>query len=42
MADQMYNQGTGRRKNSVARVFLKKGAGNIHVNGKELRYVANL
>lgn len=32
----MYNQGTGRRKNSVARVFLKKGAGNIHVNGKEL------
>ncbi len=29
-----WNYGTGRRKNSVARVFLKKGAGNIVVNGK--------
>ena len=25
---------TGRRKKSVARVCLKKGSGNIHVNGK--------
>ena len=25
---------TGRRKKSVARVWLKKGSGNIHVNGK--------
>lgn len=29
-----YNYGTGRRKSSVARVFLKKGNGNIIVNGK--------
>ena len=28
--------GTGRRKSSVARVFLKPGAGNIVVNGKPL------
>lgn len=28
--------GTGRRKSSVARVFLKSGAGNIVVNGKPL------
>ena len=26
--------GTGRRKKSIARVWLKKGSGNIHVNGK--------
>ena len=29
-----YNYGTGRRKSSVARVFLKSGAGAIIVNGK--------
>ncbi|MDO9188878.1 MAG: 30S ribosomal protein S9 [Sulfurimicrobium sp.] len=29
-----YNYGTGRRKSSVARVFLKSGSGNIVVNGK--------
>ncbi|ETD66616.1 30S ribosomal protein S9 [Pelistega indica] len=29
-----WNYGTGRRKTSVARVFLKKGSGNIVVNGK--------
>ena len=29
-----WNYGTGRRKTSVARVFLKKGTGNIVVNGK--------
>lgn len=28
------NYGTGRRKTSVARVFLKSGSGNIVVNGK--------
>ena len=28
--------GTGRRKTSTARVFLKKGTGNIVVNGKPL------
>ncbi len=29
-----YNYGTGRRKSSVARVFLKNGTGVITVNGK--------
>jgi len=29
-----WNYGTGRRKTSVARVFLKKGTGRIVVNGK--------
>ncbi len=28
--------GTGRRKTSVARVFLRKGEGKITVNGKEV------
>ena len=27
---------TGRRKKSIARVWLKKGSGNIHVNGKKI------
>ena len=30
------NYGTGRRKTSAARVFLRKGTGNIEVNGKTL------
>ena len=30
------NNGTGRRKSSVARVFLKKGSGKITVNGKDI------
>src|SRR3954462_6831600 len=29
-----WNYGTGRRKSSVARVFMKKGDGQITVNGK--------
>ncbi|MBU1666440.1 MAG: 30S ribosomal protein S9 [Gammaproteobacteria bacterium] len=29
-----YYYGTGRRKSSVARVFMKAGSGNIVVNGK--------
>lgn len=29
-----YNYGTGRRKSSVARVFIKSGKGNIIVNDK--------
>ncbi|WP_440616837.1 30S ribosomal protein S9 [Cysteiniphilum sp. 6C5] len=33
---QAYNYGTGRRKSSVARVFMKKGAGSIIVNGLPL------
>ena len=31
-----YNYGTGRRKEAVARVFIKPGSGNIVVNGKPL------
>jgi small subunit ribosomal protein S9 len=31
-----YNYGTGRRKNAVARVFMKSGNGNIVVNDKPL------
>ncbi|WP_413463301.1 30S ribosomal protein S9 [Alkalilimnicola sp. S0819] len=34
MAEQNY--GTGRRKTSAARVFLKAGSGNITVNGRTL------
>ena len=30
------NYGTGRRKTSAARVFLRKGSGDIVVNGKPL------
>ena len=29
-----WNYGTGRRKSSVARVFMKKGEGKIMINGK--------
>ena len=32
----LWNYGTGRRKSSVARVFMKKGSGNIIVNGKTI------
>ena len=32
-----WNNGTGRRKTSVARVFLKKGSGKITVNGKDIQ-----
>ena len=31
-----WNYGTGRRKSSVARVFMKKGSGQIVVNGKSV------
>ena len=31
-----WNYGTGRRKSSVARVFMKKGTGQITVNGKQV------
>ena len=27
---------TGRRKKSIAKVWLKKGSGNMHVNGKKM------
>lgn len=36
MATTQQNYGTGRRKTSVARVFLRKGNGDIKVNGKSL------
>jgi small subunit ribosomal protein S9 len=31
-----YNYGTGRRKSSVARVFMKRGTGKITVNGRSI------
>ena len=31
-----WNYGTGRRKSSVARVFIKKGTGQITVNGRSI------
>jgi small subunit ribosomal protein S9 len=31
-----WNNGTGRRKSSVARVFIKKGSGKIQINGKDI------
>jgi ribosomal protein S9 len=37
-----WNNGTGRRKSSVARVFLKKGTGQIKVNGKEILSTSDL
>ena len=36
MATIQQNYGTGRRKSSAARVFLRKGTGAIVVNGKPL------
>jgi len=31
-----YNYGTGRRKSSVARVFMKRGSGAIVINGRPI------
>ncbi len=36
MADQVQYYGTGRRKSSVARVFLRPGSGKFVVNGRDL------
>jgi small subunit ribosomal protein S9 len=36
MAETNYNYGTGRRKSSVARVFIKPGKGKFTVNDKTL------
>ena len=36
MAILQQNYGTGRRKTSAARVYLRKGGGSITVNGKPL------
>jgi small subunit ribosomal protein S9 len=35
MAEQVLYYGTGRRKSSVARVFLRPGSGKFTVNGRE-------
>ena len=35
MASQEH-QGTGRRKSSTARVYLKSGSGNITINGRKI------
>lgn len=35
MADKQF-YGTGRRKSSVARVFIKRGEGNVSVNGRTM------
>ncbi len=35
MAETIYN-GTGRRKTSVARVWLKKGGGNLSINKQDV------
>ena len=32
----IYNYGTGRRKSSVARVFMKRGSGAILINGRSI------
>jgi small subunit ribosomal protein S9 len=34
MADQVQYYGTGRRKSSTARVFLRPGSGELRVNGR--------
>ncbi len=36
-----YNYGTGRRKSSVARVFIKRGTGKIVINGRALEQYFN-
>ncbi len=36
-----YNYGTGRRKSSVARVFIKRGTGKIVINGRTLEQYFN-
>ena len=35
MAEQVHYYGTGRRKSSVARVFLRPGSGKFEVNGRD-------
>jgi small subunit ribosomal protein S9 len=36
MADQVQYYGTGRRKSSAARVFLRPGSGQFQVNGRPM------
>ena len=35
-SDELVTYGTGRRKDAVARVFLKRGSGKITINGRPL------
>lgn len=35
-SNELITYGTGRRKNAIARVWVKRGTGKITVNGKEL------
>ena len=35
--DKQRSYATGKRKNSIARVWLKKGEGNISINGKSIK-----
>ena len=37
----IYNYGTGRRKSSGARVFMKRGTGKIVINGRPLEQYFN-
>ncbi len=38
-----FNYGTGRRKSSVARVFLRSGSGKIVINGREMeKYISRV
>lgn len=36
MAESMRYYGTGRRKNAIARVWMKPGAGNVVINQRDL------
>ena len=38
MANAVYNA-TGRRKESIARVFMTPGKGNISINGRHLKNI---
>ena len=40
MAELVQYYGTGRRKSSVARVFLRPGSGEFAVNGKQYLAIA--
>ena len=40
MANTQY-YGTGRRKNAIARVYLKPGKGNIQVNDRDVKEYLN-
>ena len=37
IVDNEKSYATGKRKNSIARVWIKKGSGNIKINGKNIK-----